>query len=124
VKYLYIFIAFIAGAVAASFIWGESLQKCQLEIVAIDLGRLEEEALVSEHIFRYLDNPNPTEREFLSTISSNALTLFPSNVDAWDQKFPRFKIKLRYESKSERLQTYWIERESRTMTNSSPGDQK
>ncbi len=100
------------------------LQKYPKELVARDLGRLEEEAIVSEHIMSYLDHPDPVNREYLSVISSNALTHFSANVDLWDKRFPQMQIKLRYKSKSENLQKYWLEREARAAKNSTAGDRK
>ena len=94
---------FLGGVVAASFFWwmalNVGLQKYPKELVARDLGRLEEEAIVSEHIMSYLDHPDPVNREYLSVISSNALTHFSANVDLWDKRFPQMQIKLRYKSK-------------------------
>ena len=123
-KYLFIILAFLAGVLAASAFFGVCIQKYQKEVIATDLGRLEEEAVVSEHIFSYLDDPDPVNREYLSFISSNALTLFSTNVDLWDKRFPHLQIKQRYESKSEKLQKYWLEREARAATNSASGGQK
>lgn len=119
---------FLGGVVAASFFWwmalNVGLQKYPKELVARDLGRLEEEAIVSEHIMSYLDHPDPVNREYLSVISSNALTHFSANVDLWDKRFPQMQIKLRYKSKSENLQKYWLEREARAAKNSTAGDRK
>jgi hypothetical protein len=123
-KYLFIIVAFVAGVVVGSALFFASLERYKRGMVATDLGRLEEEAIVSEHILNYLDNPNFSNRAYLSSVSSNAIIYFPTNVDLWDKTYPSEKIKLRYELKSESIQKYWREREARTATNSAAREQK
>jgi hypothetical protein len=121
-KYLTIIFAFLAGLATAWIVWDLYTIKIEKEEVAIDLANRISEAKVSEQILSYMASPNPSIRQHLSYISSNAIAFFPSYVDFWDKRYPFLQIKARYEPDCERFQIFLRERRNKVQTNTVLGD--
>ncbi|HTV41758.1 MAG TPA: hypothetical protein VMF08_14345 [Candidatus Sulfotelmatobacter sp.] len=116
-KYAPVVLAFLAGAVIASAVWGYYLVKCQVELATTTLELSAEQAHISERILNYLDNRNPIDARKLSFSATNHLEGFPSDVDYWDKRYPYMDIKRHFARTSESFQTFLQERQARLVTN-------